>query len=65
MRLNLKLLIDIDKITPHRQWTYKYDHDWYEGYDKHWDSHQRLKYSRIYKINHRNKKKYNSENKTL
>ena len=28
----------------------------YEGYDEHWDSNQRLKYSRIYKIKHRNKK---------
>ena len=25
----------------------------YEGYDEHWDSNQRLKYSRIYKIKHR------------
>ena len=28
----------------------------YEGYDEHWDSNQRLKYIRIYKIKHRNKK---------
>jgi hypothetical protein len=55
---NTKLLMGISKLTPRRQWIYMYCHDYYEGYDEHWDLHQRLKYSRIYKIKHRNKKKY-------
>ena len=55
---NIRFVKEFNKLSPRREYILRYERgQYYEGYDEHWDSNQRLKYSRIYKINHRNKKK--------
>lgn len=57
MKHNIKLIKGFKKLSPRREYTYRWERrQWYEGYDEHWDSKQRVQYSRIYKIKHRNKK---------
>ena len=55
---NFDLVEGLNKISPRKEYIYRNERgQWYEGYDEHWDSSQRLKWSRIYKKNHRNKKR--------
>lgn len=57
MNHNANLVKHFSKLSPRMEYMYCWERgQWYEGYDEHWDSNQRIKYSRIYKINHRDKK---------
>ena len=57
MKHSINLVKKFNKLSPRREYIYRWERgQWYDGYDEHWDSNQRLNYSRIYKINHRNKK---------
>ena len=57
MKHNIKLIKGFKNLSPCREYTYRLERgQWYEGYDEHCDSKQRVQYSRIYKIKHRNKK---------
>lgn len=54
---NFKIVEGLNKISPRREYIYREERgQWYEGYDEHWDSRQRLNWSRIYKARHRNKR---------
>ena len=57
MKHNIKPIKGFKNLSPRREYTYRWERgQWYEGYDEHWDSKQRVQYSRIYKVKHRNKK---------
>ena len=57
MNHNTSLVNHFSKLSPRMEYIYCWERgQMYEGYDEHWDSNQRIKHSRIYKIKHRNKK---------
>ena len=57
MNRNVGLVKNFSKLSPRKEYIYCWERDqWYEGYDEHFDSSQRLKYNGIYKIKHRDKK---------
>ena len=51
MNHNVGLVKNFSKLSPRKEYIYCWESgQWYEGYDEHWDSNQRLKYSRICEI---------------
>ena len=57
MNHNANLIKHFSKLSPRKEYIYCWERgQWYEGYDGHWDSNQRIKHSRICEIKHRNKK---------
>ena len=48
MNHNANLVKHFSKLSPRMEYIYCWERgQWYEGYDEHLDSNQRLKYSRI------------------